>query len=314
MFKKVLVPTDFSRYAHRMLECLAQISAIEEIVLLNVIDAGNPMNLEKKGWSYGSMIEDGQVRLAEQADSLIHLVETKESKPAISKRLKVISAPMSGADGVNLQWPGSLDPGMMIEGGSVAEAIIRTAREEKASLICMGAQGKGLVEGMLLGSVSTEVLRKGETDLLVFRYKILEGGEETGTQDFCRDIFSNVMITTDFSSAAEAAVAKAGMLPRAKELLLVHVTAKDNEFVEAARNLNSIREKLAGPGRNVTVHVLEGRAADQIITLAEKEKPSLILMGSQGKSWSQQIRVGSTTFDVARRANCPVMVVRSEQS
>jgi nucleotide-binding universal stress UspA family protein len=33
-------------------------------------------------------------------------------------------------------------------------------------------------------------------------------------------------------------------------------------------------------------------------------------MSSQGKSWSKQIRAGSTTFDVARRAECPVLVVR----
>jgi nucleotide-binding universal stress UspA family protein len=53
-----------------------------------------------------------------------------------------------------------------------------------------------------------------------------------------------------------------------------------------------------------------GHAAQEIITLAKNQDVSLIMMGSQGKSWSRQIRVGSTTFDVARQALCPVMVIR----
>jgi len=40
----------------------------------------------------------------------------------------------------------------------------------------------------------------------------------------------------------------------------------------------------------------------------------LILMGSHGKSWSRQIRVSSTAFDLARRAGCPVMAVRPRES
>jgi len=152
----------------------------------------------------------------------------------------------------------------------VGEAIVKAAAEEKVSLICMGAQGRGLVEGMLLGSVSTEVLRKGQTDLLIIRHKILEGGKDGEHERFCRDIFSKVMLTSDFSAAAEQAIS----------------TAKD----------------------------LEGHPAEEILSLAKKQDVSLIMMGSQGKSWSRQVRVGSTTFDVARQAKSPVMVVRPKKS
>jgi nucleotide-binding universal stress UspA family protein len=33
-------------------------------------------------------------------------------------------------------------------------------------------------------------------------------------------------------------------------------------------------------------------------------------MSSQGKGWMKQIRVGSTTFDVAQKADRPVMILR----
>ncbi|MCX6673771.1 MAG: universal stress protein [Methanothrix sp.] len=54
---------------------------------------------------------------------------------------------------------------------------------------------------------------------------------------------------------------------------------------------------------------MEGHPAEEILDLAKKQDVSLIMMGSVGKSWSRQIRVGSTTFDVARRAESPGPVI-----
>lgn len=308
MFKKILVPTDFSSYAHKMHECLVQMPGVEEVVLLNVVDASNPMNLERKGWSYDSLIDEAQTRLAEQAGYLSNLVE---KGLAVRQILKIIVEPMSGADGVNMKRLKPDSSLNLIEGGSVGEAIIKTAIDEKVSLICMGAQGKGLIESILLGSVSTEVLRKGQTDLLIIRHRILEEGSDKQIEGFCRDIFSRVLLTTDFSEAGQEAISAIKDLAGVKEILLVNVIAREEEFEEAAKRLNLLREELLGQCGKITVHVLMGHAAREIINLAEKQDVSLIMMGSQGKSWSRQIRVGSTTFDAARQAKSPVLVIRS---
>lgn len=311
MFKKVLVPTDFSSYAHRMQECLTSVPGIEEIVLLHVLDAGNPMSLEKMGWSYDTLVDEAKTRLAEQAD---HLARVMKTNTVVKPILKVIVEPMSGADGVNLQRLKPQEGGQIIDGGSVGEAIVRTAGEEAVSLICMGAQGKGLVEGILLGSVSTEVLRRAECDLLIIRHKALDaGGKHEAENMFCQDIFSKIMLTTDFSKAGEEAVITAEDLNGVHEILLVHVIGDDGEFDEAASRLNLLRERMASKDRRVTVHVLQGQPAKEILTLAKKQDVSLIMMSSQGKSWSRQIRVGSTTFDVSRSAECPVLVVRTKK-
>jgi hypothetical protein len=37
MFEKVLVPTDFSAYAHEVLACVGNIPGVKEVVLLNVV-------------------------------------------------------------------------------------------------------------------------------------------------------------------------------------------------------------------------------------------------------------------------------------
>ena len=306
MYNKILVPTDFSSYAHRVQDCLAAIPGIEEILLLHVLDASNPKELEGKGWSWDSLIDEARTRLEEQADQLTHQeVNELRVKPV----LKVIIEPMSGADGVNLQRPRPGSGADFVDGGSIGQVISRVAAEENVSLVCMGAQGKGLIEGMLLGSVSTEVLRQSEADLLIIRHKILL--EKSGdSKDLCRDIFSKVMLTTDFSEAGEEAAARIKEMTGVTEILLVNVIDQENDFKQAAEGLNRLREELAAPGRRITVHVLQGSPSDEILSLAKKHDVSLIMMSSQGKSWRRQIRVGSTTFDVVRRSESPVLVVR----
>ncbi|MDM7939146.1 MAG: universal stress protein [Methanothrix sp.] len=300
MFEKVLVPTDFSRYALKMLDCIGEIPGPREVVLLNVVDAGNPMMLEKKGWSYSSLLDDAKADLKKMAEHLERLAAKKGLK--VKPVLKVIVEPMSGADGVNLKRPAPISGVEFIEGGTIGEAIQKAADEEKVSLIVMGAHGKGLMEGILLGSVSTEALRSGKTDLLIIRHQLLEGSEK-----FCHDIFSRVLVTTDFSEAARDAVTLVKGLHGVHEILLAHVVSEGEDIEEPAKKLNVLRDELPG---KVTVHVLEGHAADQILALAERQGASLIIMSSQGKGWLRLIRVGSTTFDVARRARQPVLIVR----
>ena len=72
------------------------------------------------------------------------------------------------------------------------------------------------------------------------------------------------MVTTDFSPAAEPAISAARKLAGVREagvseILLVHVIGKEKDFDEAAKKLNLLREELAGAGRKITVHVLQGR-------------------------------------------------------
>ena len=310
MFEKALIPTDFSRYAHKMQECIAEIPGLKEVVLLNVLDASNPMNLEKSGWSYDSLIEDAETRLKEQAEILSR---AGRSGLTVKFLLKIIVEPMSGADGVNLQRLEPRSDVGVIYGGSVAEAIQKTATEENVSIIIMGAQGKGLVEGILLGSVSTDVLRHGETDLLLIRHQVLEGKEENSLEKFCPNIFSRLLVTTDFSPAAQEAVSLVKGLQGIFEILLVHVITKGEDFNESAKKLNIMREELAGSGLKVTVHILEGDPAEQILDLARKQDVSLLIMSSQGKGWLEQIRMGSVSFDVARRTDRPVLVVRQKK-
>lgn len=307
MFERVLVPTDFSKYAQKTLECIGEIPGIKEVLLLNIIDANDPM-LEKHGWSYDSLIAEAKAGLDEQMKHIEGL------GPRVRPVLKMIVREMSGADGVNLQRPKPRPDVELIMGGDVADAIQKTADEEQVSLIVMGAKGKGLVKEILLGSVSKEVLRHGRTNLLIIRHKLMEGLNEASFEKFCPNIFSRALVTTDFSEAAADVLSFVKGMADIQEYELVHVVSRGEDKGEATVKLNGIRDDFAAAGRKVTAHILEGNPSKEIVSLAEKLDASMIIMSYQGRGMLEHFRVGSTAFDVAYKADRPVMVLRLQRA
>jgi nucleotide-binding universal stress UspA family protein len=307
MSEKVLIPTDLSKYAQKMLECIGEIPGVKEVVLLNIIDADDSA-LEKHGWSYDSLIAAAKVSMDEQIKHIDGI------GPKVRPVLKMIVREMSGADGVDLQRPKPRPDVELIDGGDIADAIQKTADEERADLIVVGAKGKGLLKSILLGSVSTEVLRHGRTSLLIIRHKLLEGVNGISFEKFCPNIFSRVLVTTDFSKEAEASLSFIKGLADIGEYALVHVVSRGEDRKEATDKLNSIRDSFTAAGRKATVHILEGNPSKEIISLAQRLDASMIMMSYQGKGMLEHFRVGSTTFDVAHKADRPVMVIKPPKS
>ncbi|WP_316968537.1 universal stress protein [Candidatus Methanocrinis alkalitolerans] len=289
MFEKVLVPTDFSKYAQKVIECIGDVPGLKEIVLLHVVDATHP---SKRGWTRGPKVEGAKIDLADIKERLENLGFK------VTPRLEVITE------------------------ADVSRTIQRVAEEEKVSLIVMGALGKGRVSGILLGSASTGVVRFSDKDTLIMRYKMLEGLEGATYEKFCPMIFSKVLCTTDFSEASQSAISTIkGLKDVVGEVILEYVVSKgetqeeiEGYVAEAKEKLAEIKEDLASSGLKVRTHVDVGNPLEQITSLATTEDVSLIVISSQGKGWIKQMMVGSTTFDVVRTAERPVLIVRSKKA
>ena len=87
--------------------------------------------------------------------------------------------------------------------------------------------------------------------------------------------------------------------------VLSQKTKKDaNQILVQATNL--VKEK------NVIVKSLlrEGRVVPEIMKILETEKVDLIVMGARGISGIKKLFLGSTSEEVVKKANCPVLIVK----
>jgi nucleotide-binding universal stress UspA family protein len=310
MFEKVLIPTDFSEHAEKLIECIGDIPGIKEAVLLNVISR-DPL---ARVWSPGDEVKEAEKRLEDEKNRL--------EKTGLKVKVRAESA---------------------LE-GSVGEVIKRVGDEEGVSLVAMGARGRSILKGLLLGSVSTDELRYGDKNLLIMRYKSIEGREGEAFEAFCTGLFTKVLCPIDFSDAGMAALNVIKADKAADEVVLLHVVTRaetadqlQDEVQTAERKLTAIKEEMAESGIKTTVRVLTahpgedrtygtggmaavkppliaGGAADKIISAAEKEDASIIAMSSHGKGWVEKLLIGSVVFDVARRGTRPVLVIRPKMN
>ncbi|MDQ1311648.1 MAG: hypothetical protein QG605_187 [Euryarchaeota archaeon] len=283
MFEKVLIATDFSKHAKKVIECIGEMPGLKEVLLLNVISR-DPL---ARVWDPVSEIKDIEKKLEEEKKAI--------GAPGVTVKVKAVS---------------------VLE-GEVASAINKVAMEENVSLVAMGARGRSLIMSTLLGSSSRNVLRFGRTHLLIMRYKTLD---DNNMEKYCARVFARVLFPTDLSQTSEVALSFLKSLEGIGEIVLLNVVSKgetDEEIeagVAAAKvRIEEIAQNLKMSGMLVSSKVVVGQPTEVIRSEAEKEDVSLIAISSQGASAIKKGRIGSTAYDVANSASRPVLILRQEK-
>ena len=283
MFEKVLIATDFSKHAKKVIECIGEMPGLKEVLLLNVISR-DPL---ARVWDPVSEIKDIEKKLEEEKNAI--------KSPGVTVNVKAVS---------------------VLE-GEVASAINKVAMEENVSLVAMGARGRSLIMSTLLGSSSRNVLRFGRTHLLIMRYKTLD---DNTMEKYCARVFARILFPTDLSQTSEVALSFLKSLKGIGEIVLLNVVSKgetDEEIeagVAAAKvRIEEIAQNLKMSGMLVSSKVVVGQPTEVIRSEAEKEDVSLIAISSQGASAIKKGRIGSTAYDVANSASRPVLILRQEK-
>jgi nucleotide-binding universal stress UspA family protein len=185
------------------------------------------------------------------------------------------------------------------------------------SLIVLGARGKGQIGGILLGSVSTDVLRRSKTSVLIMRHKIIEDLGGRTLEKFCPMILYRVLCPVDFSDYSDSAVDLLIRTEGISDIILLHVVSRGEsdaeirESVEKARaRIEEIRDSLSARGVQARTLVSTGDPASEIARIADQEDVSVIWMSSHGKGWFRELLVGSTAQNVATTARRPVIIIR----
>lgn len=140
--KKILIAVDDSAFSERAAQIGVELanSVKAEVAFVHVFD---PAATPAGAWGF-------------PADRISAMSEV-EAKRLLSKFHESVPARSDGASPIR----------DFLESGAPAEAIVRVARKWRADLIVMGSHGRGKVTGILLGSVSQDVLRSAPCPILV---------------------------------------------------------------------------------------------------------------------------------------------------
>lgn len=132
-------------------------------------------------------------------------------------------------------------------------------------------------------------------------------------------MFQKILYPTDFSQYAEklAEALDEFIEVGLKKVVLVHIVdfriAGDmtDEFKkQAMERLTKMKNQLEEKGIKAEIRVRVGIPFVEIVKLARKEKVSMILMGSHGKSLVREMVLGSTSENVMRHAPVPLLIFR----
>jgi len=142
-------------------------------------------------------------------------------------------------------------------------------------------------------------------------------------------VFTNILVSIDGSDASQRALIRA--VEEAKvwnaRLHVIYVVETglfsslpaDNtveimyRVLEKEGNgvLEQAKKYAADTGVTVIAHMKQGHAGSEVVTLADKEKADLVMIGSHGKSRADRILIGSVSIYVVTHSKVTTMVVRS---
>ena len=291
MFEKVLVALDFSQYSQKILDRIIQIPGIQDVILLHVLDATRPIS---RKWTCGQHFENVKVLMAEKQKSLENL--------GLKAHTKI--------DAIN-----------EITQSTISRMILEIAETENVSLIVLGARGINPIQELLLGSVSSFVLRHAKTNVLIMHFASLSADQKGALPSpSSTKLFSKIMVPTDFSEAASGTAELIKTIPGIEHVVLLHVVNRgdsqqeiDNYVKETQSRLEDMKKEFTSAGIEVNVHVRVGDPTEMILSVTNEDDVSLIAMSAHGKGWFHDLLVGSTTFTVARKTKTPILVLRTGQ-
>lgn len=215
-----------------------------------------------------------------------------------------------------------------VEVSKAEELILARAQTEPDTLIVMATHGYSGIKRWLLGSVAEKVLHGATNHLLLIR------ATEEGMKSEVVSL-QTLIVPLDGSPLAEIAIPYAVELASRLDLAITLIRAfslqastsmteeqaesiqevGDQIGKEAQDYLDEKAEHLRAQGvKKLSKVVVEGPAAESIITLAREKPNSWVVMGTHGRSGVSRWVLGSITERVTRHANDPVLVIRASSA
>ncbi len=186
---------------------------------------------------------------------------------------------------------------------SPASAIV--LRSKGADLTIMASHGRSGLEGWLVGSVTTKVVRSAKGPVLVV------AGPSTDNPKL-----ETIMVGLDGSPFSERALEKAAELARLFKAKLVlyrgvpvayTVMTSESEMAAAESDIDRLALKVSDLEVRKVVHPIAGTV--DLLDRAEEFHADLVVLGSHGRTGLSRWLMGSVTEGVLHEAKRNVLVV-----
>ncbi len=295
MLTRILFPTDFSVQAEKLVETLPAFQKVgaQEIVLTHVV---SPMF----ALDWPDLSSDFVLKLQNNALTTLNKLAEKIEQYDFAVKTRV-------------------------ELGTPFKEILRIAEEEKAKLIIMGAHGKGFVQGLIMGSVTNNVLKHSQIPVLVYKLKVVDAFDKLTFQAVTEGLFEKVLFPTDWSSCAMAAIQYLIQLKSGgvREVVVCRIEdenkvrdVSEERLAEILRenesNLIQLKQDLEAHDLKIKPILKVGKPALEIASIADEEGVSLIVMGYHGKGFFKGMFLGSVSSKVLELSKQPILLVKGK--
>jgi nucleotide-binding universal stress UspA family protein len=211
-----------------------------------------------------------------------------------------------------------MEVGVYIVVGSLVSEVIKAAQKEETDLIVIGRSHKGVLEHLYSGSDITELLRRAEIPVLVYK-------QLSETAITIEKPFEKPLLAIDWSPASLSAVEYLKPLKDViQELDIIHVVSQKKLKGTSAMGIQAIRKdtrkKLSeicdifeNEGVKADAHVYIGETTEEIEKAAREHQATMIVLGSSGKMAWVERWLGSTPQSIAEDSIYPTLIIPFEQ-
>ena len=282
MFKKIIIASEISKGEYYVVKCLKELRKFgtEKCLVLQ-----NPMTYPGEP-TVSSFISD----ITEQ-----HLLREKEI----------------------LEEAGYDVETRMIH-GNIKYEINRIAMEEDYSLIVAGAPKHTWMGELFFGGAAYEVIHHASKPVLLIR---VDENKKEG------NLMEHILFPTDFSANADITLEyiKEMISAGLKKVTIVHIlerTTEESYLSESItelidygkEKLEKIKEDILKVGDiEIEAEVIFGSPSAEVLRIIDEQNISLVVMGSQGRGFIQEIYLGSVSHNIARHSNASVLLIPAKR-
>ncbi len=284
--RKLLFVTNFEELQFDAVRSLLNLreASLSHVVFLNVIQREKVAMKRGKGYR-----KEEEIKLREKAN--IRFIDWAE----------------------NLFEKG-MEVGVYITVGGFVQQVISAVEKEKVDLIVIGPQKKGKLEKLYSGSDITEIIRRTETPVLMYKYL----SQDVKIVD---KPFDRPLIAMDWSPAGEKAV---GYIKKLKDVVqethVIHVAdekslngdsamAVQKTRKENRARLDEVCDAIEESGIKADPHVYIGDPVSEIEKAARECQATMIIAGTSEKAQWRQRWGGSTPQLLAEKSVFPTLLI-----